>query len=256
MKKLTALLLAAVMLLSLAACAGAPEQTNPTTASAVTEPSTEPETEPVTQPVTEPVTEPATEPSTEPPAHALFDSEACASLFGTWSTTVTMDKELLNTSYFNKKVTFALYYTFREDGTFAVHVDEEAFHTAITEFEGLLVEHMVERGYATFKAEMERDGYSQTRIETMWAEEEEARQRTEAENFMAGLNLLGRFSKLLREGQYYVEDGRVCTELADGTFESSAFTVKNAKLTLKDTDNLGLYRTLCINFPLVLTAAS
>lgn len=250
MKKLTALLLAAVMLLSLAACAGTPEQTETTTAPTVTEP----QTTPTTEPATEPSTEPATEPSTEPPAHELFDPEVCAPLFGTWNTTVTMDKELLNTSYFYKKVTFQLYYTFHEDGTFAVHVDEEDFKAAITEFESLLTDHMVERGYATFKAEMERQGYGESRIETMWAEEEEAKQRTEAEEFMAGLNLLGRFSQLLREGQYYVADGRVYTELADGNFESSTFTVKNSKLTLKDTDNLGIYRTLCINFPLKLTS--
>ena len=249
MKKLTALLLAAVMLLGLAACAGEPKQTD-FTAPTVSEPPTAPTTEPITQPTTQPVTEP----STEPPTHELFDPETCASLFGTWKTTVTMDKELLNTSYLYKKVTFELYYTFNEDGTYAIHVDEEDFNAAITEFEGLLVDHMVERGYATFKAEMERDGYGATRIETMWDESEEAKQRTEAEDFVAGLDLLGRFSQLLREGQYYVEDGRVYTELADGNFESSAFTVKDTKLTLKDTDNLGIYRTLCISFPLALTS--
>lgn len=252
MKKLTALLLTAAVLLGLAACAGEPQQTDTTTVPTVTEPATIPTTEPVTQPPTDPVTEPPT----EPPAHELFDPETCAPLFGTWETKVTMDKELLNTSYFYKKVTFQLYYTFNEDGTFAVHVDEEEFEAAITKFEGLLTDHMVERGYATFKAEMERDGYSATRIETMWAEGEEAKQRAEAETFMAGLELLGRFSQLLRGGKYYVEDGRVYTALADGDYECNAFTVKKSKLTLSNTDNLGIYRTLCINFPLTLTAVN
>lgn len=249
MKKLTALLLAALMIL-LAACTPKPEQPA-TTTSPTTEPATVPETEFATQPTTEPVTEPSTAP-TEPDK---FDTEACASLFGTWKTTVTMDKELLNTSYFTKKVTFDLYYTFNEDGTFAVHVDEDAFKAAIEKFEGLMVEHMVERGYATFKAEMERDGYGATRIDTMWAEGEEAKVHAESEDFMKSLDLLGRFSQLLREGKYYVEDGRVYTALPDGGYEANAFAVENGKLTLSDTDNPSVYRMLCINFPLTLTGA-
>ena len=54
MKKLLALLLAAVMVVSLAACAGTPEETTP---------STDPATEPATEPV-EDTTEPSTEATT------------------------------------------------------------------------------------------------------------------------------------------------------------------------------------------------
>lgn len=250
MKKLTVLLLAAVMLLGLTACAGEPVQTD-STASTVTEPQTIPTTEPMTQPTTEPVTEPSTAP-TEP---ELFDAEACAPLFGTWKTTVTMDKELLNMSYFYKKVTFELYYTFNEDGTFAVHVIEEDFKAAIEKYESLMIDHMVERRYATFKAEKEREGYGATRIDTLWAEGAKAQARTDSEEFMKGLDLYSRFSQLLRTGKYYVEDGRVYTALADDDYESSAFTVKGSNLTLTDTDNPVIYRTLCVNFPLTLTAA-
>lgn len=248
MKKLTALLLAALILI-LAACA--PQAQPPVTTGAATVPSTVPQTEPVTQPTTQPVTEPSTAP-TEPDK---FNAEACAPLFGTWKTNVTLDKELLNTSYFTKKVTFELLYTFNEDGSFAVHVDEEAFKAAIEKFEGLMVEHMVERGYATFKADMEREGYGTSRIDTMWADGEEAKVRSESEEFMAGLDLLGRFSQLLREGKYYVEDGKVYTALPDSGYEANTFTVKKDKLTLSDTDNRGIYRMLCINFPLTMTNA-
>lgn len=249
MKKWTALLLAALILI-LGAC-GPKEQSPATTAAMVTEPSTVPQTQP-TQP-TQPITQPVTEPSTAPTEPDLFDAEACAPLFGTWKTTVTLDKELLNTSYFTKKVTFELRYTFNEDGSFAVHVDQEAFEAAIEKFEGLMVEHMVERGYATFKAEMERDGYGSSRIDTMWAEGEEAKVRAESEDFMKGLDLLGLFSQLLREGKYYVQEGKVYTALPDGGYEGSTFAVKKGKLTLSDTDNLGIYRTLRIAFPLTLT---
>ena len=99
---------------------------------------------------------------------------------------------------------------------------------------------------------MERDGYSATRIETMWAEGEEAKVRSDSQEFMKGLNLLGRFSELLREGNYYVEEGRVYTALAESGYESNQFEVKSGSLTLSDTDNREIYRTLCINFPLTL----
>jgi len=245
MKKLTALLLAAMLLL--AACGA-----NPEPAAQTTVPTTTPATHPVTQPSTLPSTEPATVPSTAPVKSEKFDEEACAPLFGTWKTTVTMDKELLNTSYFTKKVKFDLFCTFNQDGSFAIHVDEDAFKTAIEEFEGLMVEHMVERGYATFQAEMERDGYSASRIDTMWAEGEEEKVRTESEDFIESLGLFNQFSQLLREGSYYVEEGRVYTALAESGWESSAFGVKKDKLTLSDTDNPGIYRMLCVKFPLVL----
>ena len=245
MKKLTALLLAAMLLLT--ACGTKPEPTVQTTI-----PTTVPATQPETQPTTLPSTEPETVPSTAPVKSEKFDENACAPLFGTWKTTVTMDKELLNTSYFTKKVKFDLFYTFNEDGSFAIHVDEDAFKTAIADFEGLMVDHMVERGYATFQAEMERDGYSASRIDTMWAEGEEAKVRTESQDFITGLRLLNQFSQLLREGSYYVEEGRVYTALAKGGWESSAFTAKKSKLTLSDTDNSGIYRMLCVDFPMVL----
>lgn len=252
MQKLTALLLAALIIL-LAGCASdQPGVTTAPTAPSTTAPTVEPVTQPSVSPTTQPTTQPTTEPSTAPTEPDRFDAEACAPLFGTWKTTVTIDKELLNTSYFNKKVKFDLFYTFNEDGSFAVHVDEEKFKAAIEEFEGLMVDHMVERGYTTFKAEMERDGYSATRIETMWAEGEEAKVRSDSQEFMKGLNLLGRFSELLREGSYYVEEGRVYTALAESGYESNQFEVKSGSLTLSDTDNREIYRMLCINFPLTL----
>lgn len=249
MKKLPALLLAAAMILSLGACATTPEETVPTTSAPMTQPSEPAQTDSPTQPT---VTEP--EPSTAPTEPDPFDPALCAPLFGTWKTTVKMDKELLNMSYFTKKVTFALYYTFREDGTYAVHADETEFKDAIEKYETLMIDHMVERRYATYKADMERDGYGKTRIEELWANGAEAQARKDSEEFMVQLDLFGMFSQLLREGRYYVEDGRVYLAQGDGTFESDAFTVKNAKLTLTATDNRGLYRTLCINFPLTLTA--
>lgn len=248
MKKLTVLLLVALLL---AACGANPEPTVQTTVP-TTLPATQPTVQTQTQPTTPPPTEPATVPSTVPVKAEKYDETACAPLFGTWKTTITMDKELLNTSYFTKKVQFDLFYSFNQDGSFSVHVDEEAFTTAIEEFEGLMVEHMVERGYATFKADMERSGYSADRIDTMWAEGEEEKVRTETQDFIKELKLLNQFSKLLRGGTYYVEEGRVYTELAESGWESSAFKVKKGKLTLSDTDNPGIYRMLHVNFPLVL----
>lgn len=61
MKKLFAIVLAALMVLSLAACGGEPVPTTvPTTTAATTEPTTEPSTAPTTEPTTVPTTVPET----------------------------------------------------------------------------------------------------------------------------------------------------------------------------------------------------
>ena len=81
MKKLTALLLAAVLLLTLAACSGEPaEAEDPPAETTEAEPEevpeTTPETEPESESETEPTTEPATEPATEPEPETVTSTDA------------------------------------------------------------------------------------------------------------------------------------------------------------------------------------
>ena len=247
MKKLTALLLTAAILLGMAACAVTPGQSE-TTVPTVTQPSVPDNTD-----ATVPSSEPVTEPSTVPTEPSLFDKETCAPLFGTWVTTITLDNDIQHMADFKGKVTFSLYYSFYENGVFWIHMDWEEGSSAFTEFESLMVEHMVEKGYLAFRAEKSRKGYSKAKIDAMWAESEQAKARAQYETTISQLNLFGRFQKLLRGGEYYVLDGRLYTALDGEKFESSAFTLEEGVLTLKDTDNLGAYRLLSIDFPMTLT---
>ena len=244
MKKFTALLLTAAMLLTMAACAAEPEP--PVTTG---QPTTEPSTQPTTQPTEPPETEPA------PTEYFMFQREACQPLFGTWQYTVTLDKDLQNMTDFEKSVSFQMYYTFNEDSTFAARVDEDAFRTAISEFEEALLEYMMDRGYTSFRADLRRIGYSVERIDQLWADGEEAKVRKNAETTIAALGLGRQCSQLIRSGYYYVVEGRVYTSLNEQAFEASTFTVEDGTLTLLDTDNPLVYRPLRINFPLTLTKA-
>lgn len=92
MKRFLAMLMAALMLLSLAACGGdtaAPAPTAEPTLAPATEAPTEPATEPATEPVTQPATEPITEPATQPPTEASTEppEDRYAEFCGNWSST-------------------------------------------------------------------------------------------------------------------------------------------------------------------------
>lgn len=261
MKKLTAFLLSLVLAISMAACA-APSQSGETTAPTEPEVSTAPSTEPtVTEPpVTEPpVTEPpVTEPpETEPPVteppmpHEKFNAKACKRLFGTWKTTVTLDRNILHFDTFTGKTTFQLYYTFTEDGQFTAWADETEFKNAISTYEDLLVDYMVQQRYIEFRGQMEWNGtLDETIINEQWAAGPEAQARADCEAFIPTLNLYYHCSDLLRSGQYYVEDGKLYTQLADESFESSAYSAGSTNLVLTNTSNPGVYSPLNLRFPL------
>lgn len=83
MKKLTALLLAALLALSAAACAQKPADT--TLGDSTTAPTEETTTAPTSESTTE-----ATQPESK------FDMELCQPFFGSWTLTVTLDGSLLN----------------------------------------------------------------------------------------------------------------------------------------------------------------
>ena len=256
-KKLICLTLALMLLLS--ACA-APNTPDATTQPPVTDPTgTEP---PVTDPpVTEPpVTEPpVTEPlPTDPPeeepfvAHENFDAAACKKLIGTWSVTVTLDNDLQNLSLFTGKTSFTLHYTFGEDGYFSTWADEAEFNKAIDDYEAMVIDHMVDLRYITFMGPLEYQGIPEEEIKTRWQNGPEMEARSECADSVAALNLYHRFKRLLREGQYYVNDGKVYTQLSDDKFEANTYTVSGSVLTLRNTTNMGVYRDICVNFPMKL----
>ena len=246
MKKYLALLCAVILLLT-TACA-APDRTQPTysipTNSTVTEP---PVTDP---PVTEPpVTQP---PVTLPDPHELFDILACRPLRGTWSFPITLDGTLLYLPGFEESITFNLYYSFDKHGQFAAFFDEHAFNDALTGYENMIIEHMVQLQYLSFKGRYE---YYNTpeEIDAMWADGAETQARVDSQDFVASLNLYHKCMKLVRQGEYYTADGKLYTQVDEGVFECNAFSVANGKLTLTNTDNLAGYRALGLSFPLTFT---
>lgn len=260
MKKLICILLAMMLLLS--ACAASPSADS-TTAPSVTNPNTEP---PVTEPpsteppVTEPpATEPPpTEPTEDPPeeepflAHENFDAAKCASLLGTWSMTVTLDWQLQNLELFTGRTSFELHYTFEENGYFRAWADQTEFDNAIDEYEAAVIEHMVDLRYITFKGPLEYQGVEEEEIMTRWMNGPELEARVECEESVAALNLYHRFKKLLREGQYYVSGNKLYTQLAEDAFETNSYVAQKEALTLRSTDQYGIYRDICLYFPLVL----
>lgn len=260
MKKSICLILALALMLALAACERAPD---PASATADTQPTTEPTVTdpPITEPpITEPpVTEPpVTEPPiTEPPdieppeAHEKFDAAKCAPLLGTWSTTITLDGQLQNFELFTGRTTFELYYSFDEFGYFRAYADQTEFDNAIDDYEAMVIDHMVELRYITFKGPLEYQGVPEEEIQAQWFNGPELDARVECEEAVAALNLYHRFGKLLREGQYYVDSGKLYTQLSDGTFESSTYVPEATALSLMSSSNLPLYRDICINFPLI-----
>lgn len=253
MKNLTALLLIVALVLAMTACAPSPElpqdTTGPDQTSSTTGPTDPPPTDP--PPTDPPPTDPP--PTDPPPAHEKFDADTCAKLLGTWSVTVTLDNRLMNFEYFSGKTTFQLYYSFDENGQFSAFVDETEFENAIDTYEQLVIEHMVELRYTTFLGQHEWIGTPYDEIDILWQNGPEMEARGECEDFVATLNLYHRYAKLIREGQYYVEGGKLYTQREEG-FEASAYVAGSSSLTLTNTDNPDIYSHLGIRFPFVLKA--
>lgn len=255
MKKLICLTLALMLLLC--ACA-APDSPEPTT----TEP---PATDPTTTepPVTEPpaTQPPETEPQpTDPPedpepfvAHEKFDAKACSKLIGTWTVTIILDNDLQNLSLLTGETAFTLHYTFGEDGHFAAWADPAEFDKAVDDYETMVIDHMVDLSYITFMGPLEYQGVPEDEINERWLNGQEQKAREECEKSVAALNLYHRFKCLLREGQYYVSDGKLYTQIFEDRFESNSYTISGTLLTLRNTNNMSVYRDICVNFPLKLT---
>lgn len=248
MKKTIALLLCAILTLSCAACAASPgpEQTT----SIPTQPTTQP---PVTQP---PVTEP---PVSEPPvvdtfeAHEKYNLADCKPLRGIWSTPITLDASLLNLQGFEEEVTFRLYYSFDKRGCFTAFLNEEHFEYALTTYESLVIEYMVDKSFHSFRGKLEYTGPTEEEILAMWKDGPESEARANCTDFVASLNLYHKCMKLTHQGQYYLEDGKLYTQLDEDTFETFAYTVSGGTLTLKSTDNPTVYFPLGMDFPLEFT---
>lgn len=243
MNRFFALLLAAVLVLSLTACA--PEKPP------ATEPSTEASTEASTQEVTEPSTQEVTEPPTM--ANDQFDPEKSQALIGTWKTTLILNGKLLNFADMAGFVEMELVYTLNDDGTYTRGVDPQEFQMDLAAFQSIVEEYMMDSYYTKFTAEKKLSGWGEKRINEEWEATEKAAAQTQTDEFLDTLNLSYRFSGLNRSGDYYELDGKLYLSKGEGAYEACSFLLEEGTLTLTDTDDLRTYRQININFPLVLT---
>ena len=273
MKKLLALALSATLIFSLVACSqNDPAPTGSTTPSTqatiptqpsteVTEPSTEPSTpttestlpsEETTAP-SEPSEEPS-EPSSEPTEPlSKFNPELCADAFGVWYSVIRLDGSQLSLQDFSDIVTFNLIWVFGGTGTYTILPDPNRFPAALAEYEAALVEYMVEGRRMIYVSEKKLDGYSESKANRLWRENQEATDRTECAAAVQALNLAVRFSQLNASGEYYIENGRLHLVPTSGQACSMGFSSGEEGLTLTDCDNSRFYGALGIRFPLDLT---
>ena len=219
MKRMVALTLSVLMILSFAGCGKEPQPSATVSTTAPTTVATEPTTIPTTAP-----TEPTTVP-TEPPGK--FDPEACAALFASWTFTVTLDESLMALPEFEGSASFPVTWSFDSDGTYTTMADSAE---AITAFETLLIDYMVDSRFRIFKAECDLKGKYDAYIQKEWNEGGLGEQtRQEATQTVADLDLTGRYAQLEREGEYYVGDGILYLDE-----DAYPFTLEDGKLTLTD----------------------
>ena len=244
MKKLFAVLLAALLLLALAACAKEPEATDPIDGTSQT---TDTPTDPTIPSEPDPVVPDVTYPNDK------FDPDACAPLLGTWKTPITLDGTLMNMPDFQGSVTFDLLFTFQNSGRYTISADQTAVTAAITEYENLLSEYMLDGFYAKFAAESKLAGMSESEIEAAWAADELPIAQSRTQAFVAGLALTDRFNMIINHGDYFVEN-RMLLYLSTGedTYDTFSFLIQNDLLYLIATSAPGKYASLWIQFPLPL----
>lgn len=239
MKRIFAISLAIIMILALAACGGE-ENVDMTT------------TEPTTQPTTQPTTEPTTQPTTM--ANDKFDPEVCADLVGTWQYTLVLSGSMLHMSDLEDEWVIPLTFMFLDNGVYTVVAND--LGQVLDDFEAAIENYMFENYHNQFVGDGKLNGLSDAKIEEQWQTQQETA-REDAKNFVKNLSLYPRIAQLERDGDYYVEDGKVYLSVGDG-YEVCSFqySAEEDVLTLIDTDNLGIYRPLGISFPLILNRFS
>ena len=235
MKRIFAIFLVISTLLALAAC-GADAPADVTT------------TAPTTQPVTQPITEPTTQPTTM--ANDKFTIEQCADLIGTWQYDLVLSGELLHLSEMEGQWVIPVTYVFLDNGECMISTG--LFDDTLAAFEEAVENYMFESYHEQFIGDCKLQGMSNSKIDKAWQTQQEVA-REDAKTFVQNLSLSPRIAQLDRDGDYYVEEGKVYVSRADGSYEACGFALgEDGVLTLTDTDNLNLYRPLGIRFPLAL----
>lgn len=246
MKKVFALLLA-MLTVMLAACGLQSPVATPDT------PMATPDIPVATPDEPEPTT-PPTEPTTL--ANDRFDPEASAAVIGRWTTTITLDGEMLNLTEMTETVQMTLVYQLGADGTYFRGVPEEEYHKAIADYSALVEKFMLDRLYAKFTAEKLLEGVKKKKIPTLWEETEKAGAEEQAKRFVEGLYLDYRFSQLNGTGDYFEENSMLWFSQEDGTYEPCGYTLTESGLSINEVENPRIYKQLKLELPLVLTKSN
>lgn len=241
MKKVTAILLCLLIVLSMAACGETPA------------PSTEPSTEVPTQPTTLPEqTDPTeiTEPAPTEPENSKFDPELCAEVFGHWAIEVKLDNKLMVMPDFQFSTSFFVGWDLREDGTYTARPDD-TYETNVRAYEEQVVEYMVNSRKAIFTSEKKLEGKKEADIEAAWVlVAPEIRESAVAT--VEKLDFCGSYAGLDREGHYYVEDGSIYLSRPDGGYDSFTYLLGPTTLTFNQSNNVSYYEDAGFQFPLTL----
>ena len=245
MKKAFALLLAVLTVL-LAACGTEPPVATPDTPSAATPDTAATPDQPVLP------TEP-TQPTTL--ANDRFDPEASAAIIGRWTTVITLGGEMFNLTDMEATVQMNLVYELNADGTYYRGVPQEEYHTAIAAYGTAVEQFLIDRFYATFKAEKLIEGVGKKKIDALWEESEKANAEEQARRFVEGMYLDYRFSQLNSSGDYYEENGIIWFSLEDGSYEPCSYNISDIGLMVTQVENIKLYDQLGLEIPLLLTKA-
>lgn len=237
MKKVTAILLCALIVLSMAACGETPT------------PSTEPSTEAPTQQTTLPVeTTAPTEPAPTEPENPKFDPEVCQELFGYWAVEVKMDDKLMVMPDFEFSTSFLVGWDLREDGTYTARPDD-SYEASITAYDQQVLEYMVNSRKLMFAAEKKLEGMKEADIEAAWAEEE-PKVRASSAATVESLAFCRSYAGLDREGHYYVEGDSIYLSRPDGGYDCFTYMLGPTTLTFTQSNNVSYYEDAGFQFPL------
>lgn len=250
MKKLFALLLALVMVIALAAC----------TNSGSGEDETEPETTEATEPTeTAEATEPATtEDTTEPQDDETtgetyaFDAAAAAPVFGDWSYTLTVTGEQMGVTDFDGELSMAMNFSFGEDGTLTISVDEAAMEESLTAFAQDMEAYLVDTMYAQFAAQ----GMDEAAADAAMQEEYQMSVEEYAAAAMDAMDvssLSSLASGMETSGTYAVVGDVIYTYEDNGASQDYTFTVEGDTLTFTGSNLEEDMAAAGITFPMVLT---
>lgn len=243
MKKFLLLLLAAVMILSMAACANSDKPES-------TQPSTEETTLPTEAP--EPPTEAPTEAPTEP---LVFDAAQAQPVIGSWDLTITLTSADMGIPDADINLIFPMTFTFNEEGKYITSLDAEAAREAGEKFSESMTAFLVDTMYAEFeKQELDKEAAN----ETMKAQYNQTVEEYVAD-LVAAIDPSSLFASLEAKSEpepYFVKDGKIYTEAGGGEYKVITFTAEGDSLTLVDCNMPERWEVLNVTFPVTLTRAA